>query len=54
VNVKSIDKETSEPSVTNPDGGEKVKYRCPQKIMDEIAKLDVASAKLLENIRKLL
>jgi type I restriction enzyme M protein len=41
-------------SVKNPNGGEEVKHRSPQKIMDEIAKLDAESAKVLAGIRGLL
>src|SRR5436309_733385 len=37
VNVKDIDKKTFDLSVKNPNGGEEVKHRSPQTIMDEIA-----------------
>ena len=54
VDAKTIDKETSDLSVNNPNGGEEVKHRSPQKIMDEIAALDAESAEVLENIKALL
>jgi len=54
VDAKSIDKETFDLSVKNPNGGEEVKHRSPQKIMDEIATLDAESAEVLRNIRALL
>ncbi len=53
VDAKGIDKETFDLSVKNPNGGEEVKHRNPKAIMDEIAKLDSESAKVLGNIRKL-
>jgi len=40
--------------VKNPNGGEEVKHRTPQEIMEEIAALDAESEKLLEEIRGLL
>jgi len=54
VDAKSIDQTTFDLSVKNPDGGEQVKHRSPQEIMDEITALDAESAKVLENIRALL
>jgi type I restriction enzyme M protein len=54
VDAKSLDKATFDLSVKNPNGGEEVKHRSPQKIMDEIAKLDAESAKVLQTIRGLL
>ncbi|MBI3661686.1 MAG: N-6 DNA methylase [Acidobacteria bacterium] len=54
VDVKSIDKKTFDLSVKNPNGGEEVKHRTPQKIMDEIAALDAKSAELMQTIRELL
>src|SRR5271154_6526047 len=54
VDAKTIDKETFDLSVKNPNGGEEVKHRSPQKIMDEIAALDAESAEVLGNIRTLL
>jgi type I restriction enzyme M protein len=54
VDAKSIDQKTFDLSAKNPNGGEEVKYRSPQKIMDEIAALDAESAKVLGNIKALL
>jgi len=54
VDAKTIDKETFDLSAKNPNGGEEVKHRSPQKIMDEIAALDAESAEVLGNIKALL
>ncbi len=54
VDAKSIDKQTFDLSVKNPNGGEKVTHRSPQEIMDEIAALDAESAEVLGNIKALL
>ncbi len=54
VDVSGIDTATYDLSVKNPDGGEVVVHRSPQEIMDEIAALDVESAEVLANIRRLL
>lgn len=54
VDVKSIDPDTFDLSVKNPNGGEEVAHRSPQEIMDEIAALDAESVKVLENIKALL
>ena len=54
VDAKTIDKKTFDLSVKNPNGGEEVKHRSPQDIMDEIAALDAESAQVLANIRALL
>ena len=54
VDAKTIDKETFDLSVKNPNGGEEVKHRSPQEIMDEIVALDAESAEVLGNIRALL
>jgi len=54
VDAKSIDKATFDLSVKNPNGGEEIAHRSPQKIMDEIAALDAESAEALENIKALL
>jgi type I restriction enzyme M protein len=40
--------------VKNPDGGEEIVHRSPEKIMQEIAALDAESAEVLENIKALL
>ena len=54
VDVKGIDQTTFDLSVKNPNGGEEVKHRSPQEILDEIAQLDAESAEVLERIRALL
>ena len=54
VDAKTIDPATSDLSVKNPNGGEEVGHRTPQKIMEEIAALDAESAEVLAGIRKLL
>lgn len=54
VDAKTIDPATFDLSVKNPDGGEEIAHRSPQKIMDEIAALDAESAEVLRKIRGLL
>ena len=54
VDAKTIDKMTFDLSVKNPNGGEEVKHRSPQTIMDEIVALDAESAEVLANIKALL
>ena len=54
VDAKTIDKETFDLSVKNPNGGEEIAHRSPEAIMDEIAALDAESAELLANIKALL
>jgi type I restriction enzyme M protein len=54
VNTKTINKETFDLSVKNPNGNGDVKHRSSQKILDEIAALDAESAKVLANIKALL
>ena len=54
VDAKTIDQNTFDLSVKNPDGGEEVLHRSPKKIMEEIAALDAESAEVLENIKALL
>jgi len=54
IDVKSIDKQTFDLSVKNPNGGEDLAHRSPREIMDEIAALDAESAKVLGNIKALL
>ena len=51
VDAKTIDQTTFDLSVKNPKGGEEVKHRTPQAIMEEIAKLDAESAEVLANIK---
>lgn len=54
IDVKTIDQETFDLSVKNPNGQEAVTHRTPQQIMDEIAELDKESASVLKTIRGLL
>ncbi len=54
VDAKTIDEETFDLSVKNPNGGEEVAHRSPQEILEEIAALDAESAEVLANIRALL
>ena len=54
VDAKSIDKETFDLSVKNPNGSEEIAHQTPKAIMDEIVALDAESAKVLANIKALL
>jgi type I restriction enzyme M protein len=54
VEATSIDPATFDLSVRNPNGGEEIKHRSPEEIMDEIIALDAKSAKILANIRGML
>ena len=54
VDAKTVDQATFDLSVKNPNGGEEVKHRSPQEIMDEIARLDAESAAVLKKVRGLL
>jgi type I restriction enzyme M protein len=54
VDAKTIDPATFDLTVKNPNGGEEVKHRSPQQIIDEIAALDAQTAKVLQTIRGLL
>ncbi len=54
VDAKTIDQETFDLSVKNPNGGEAVTHRSPQDILDEIAALDGQSAEVLQAVRGLL
>jgi type I restriction enzyme M protein len=54
VDAKTIDQETFDLSVKNPNGGEIVAHRSPKEILDEIAALDAASTALLTSIKPLL
>jgi type I restriction enzyme M protein len=54
VDVATIDAETFDLSVKNPNGGEEIVHRSPQEIMNEIAALDAVSALVLGNIKALL
>jgi type I restriction enzyme M protein len=52
--MDSIDPESWDLSVKNPNGGEAVTLRSPHEIMAEIAALDAESAEVLGRIRGLL
>jgi len=54
VDVNSLNESTFDLSVKNPNGGEEVKHRTPQQILDEIEKLDQDAAEVLAGIRGLL
>jgi type I restriction enzyme M protein len=54
VAADSIDPQSWDLSVKNPNGGEAVAHRSPQEIMTEIAALDAESAEVLGRIRGLL
>lgn len=54
VDAKSIDQETFDLSVKNPNGGEKKQHRTPKEILEEIAELDRAAGASLVEIGKLL
>ncbi len=51
VDAKSIDQDTFDLSVKNPNVNGEVKHRSPKEILDEIAALDAKSAEILETIR---
>jgi type I restriction enzyme M protein len=54
VDVKTINKETFDLSVKNPNADEEIAHRTPKQIMAEIVALDAESAEVLANIRALL
>ncbi len=54
VDAKTINQETFDLSVKNPNAPEEAAHRTPQEIMSEIATLDAESAEILENIKALL
>jgi type I restriction enzyme M protein len=54
VDAKGIDQATFDLSVKNPNGGEVITHRSPQKIMDEIAALNAESAEVLRKIKEML
>jgi type I restriction enzyme M protein len=54
VDAKTVDQETFDLSVKNPNAVKEVKHRPPQEIMDEIARLDAESAAVLKKVRGLL
>jgi type I restriction enzyme M protein len=53
IDAKTIDPVTFDLSVRNPNGGEEVTHRSPQKIIEEIIALDAESAEVLRNIKDL-
>lgn len=54
LDAKTIDANTYDLSVKNPNGGEEVVHRTPKQIMKEISALDAKSEKVLASIRALL
>jgi type I restriction enzyme M protein len=54
VDVASVNQETWDLSVKNPNGGEVVVHREPVEILDEIAALDAETAEVLASIRGML
>lgn len=54
VDVASVNRETWDLSVKNPNGGEVVVHREPVEILDEIAALDAETAEVLASIRGML
>jgi type I restriction enzyme M protein len=54
VDVATIDTETFDLSVKNPNGGEEIVHRSPQEIMEGMSALDAESAQVLVNIKALL
>ncbi len=54
IDARTIDPQTFELSVRNPNRNEVEMHRSPKKIIDEIASLDAESAEVLETIKRLL
>jgi type I restriction enzyme M protein len=54
VEAKTIEQDTFDLTVKNPNANGEVKHRSPKEILDEIARLDNESAKVLQTIRGLL
>lgn len=54
VDADSVDPQTFDLSVKNPNGGAAPTHRSPQEILDEIAALDAESAEVLDTIRGML
>ena len=54
LDAASINTDTYDLSVKNPNGGEVATLRTPQEILDEIAALDAESAEVLATIRELM
>ena len=50
----SVNLDTFDLSVKNPNGGEEVVHRSPSDILDEISVLDAEAAEVLTSIRELL
>lgn len=51
VDFKSVDQTTFDLGVKNPNGAEKIAHRSPKELMEKIAKLDVESEELFNNIK---
>jgi type I restriction enzyme M protein len=54
IDAKAVDLETFDLSVRNPNANGETKHRSPKEILDEIARLDKESAKVLDEIRGML
>ena len=54
IDAETIDQTTYDLAVKNPNGGEVVKHRSPQQIIQEIAALDAETTRALGNIKALL
>jgi type I restriction enzyme M protein len=54
VDAASIDRNTFDLSVKNPNGNEEIAHRSPEEILDEIAALDAENAEILQGLRGLL
>lgn len=54
VDAKSVDQDTFDLAVKNPNGGTKKKARTPKAVLDEIEALDGEAARVLAKIRKLI
>jgi len=54
VGIKSIDSNTFDLSVSNPNKGERIEHRTPQEIADEIISIDNKRVKILQAMRELL
>ena len=51
VNIADVDQETFDLSVKNPNASEETSFRSPEKIINEIKRIDDESGKILEGIR---
>jgi type I restriction enzyme M protein len=54
VEAKTIDPESFDLAVKNPNSGEEVKHRSPKEILEEIARRDAECVEVLERIKALL